>query len=358
VSGGIGYGCVVAALLADLVKRGEEGIGADEEVLIFFGATLEAANENGGGEAGIVKDATTNEHGNFARGGGIGEFTRGEAAGFRELALVVPAAEAVEFVAADFHVHVGHGDEVGKSCDFILCGEDDIGGADGVGETKLFEFGETLGKGELFVAVDAWIGDGFVESDSGRPLGDRIFAFAAFVKTDVDGMHFVEQVGSALDEEVGKTGGCASVDEGSAMLSFEFAVIAELLDFKRVAGEVGTEVEVAGAKAERRAQNHLIKDRSGSVDDKVAAASRPDDAEEIAGVDFGDRNRRFFAEKAASASGVAITTPDVMTLAFEKLGQEGAGRTRSENEDSHVWEECITGRWGPLRWRQSVIGNQ
>jgi hypothetical protein len=32
-----------------------------------------------------------------------------------------------------------------------------------------------------------------------------------------------------------------------------------------------------------------------------------------------------------------------MTLAFEKLGQEGAGRTRSENEDSHVCEECITG---------------
>ena len=360
VSSGIGYRCVVATLLADLIEGGEERVGADQKVLVFFGAVLEAAHENRGGEAGIVQDAAANQDSDFAGRSGVGKVTRGKAAGFGELALVVPAAQAVEFIAADFHVHIVHGNEVGKRGDLVLRGEDDVRGADGIGEAEFFEFSETLGEGELFIAVDARIGDGLVKSDSGRPLGDGIFALAAFVEADVNGMDFIEQVGGALDEEIGEAGSGTGVDESGAMLGFKFMLIAKLFDLEGVAGEVGAKVEIAGTKAQCGAKNNFVKHRGGGIDDELAAAGGADDCEEIAGIHLGDGNGGFFAEKTASASGVAVTTPDVMALAFEKLGQEGAGRTRSENEDSHVLEECITGgrersgRSDP----QSVISNQ
>jgi len=338
VSGGVGYGCVVATLPADLIERGEEGVRADEEVLVFFGAALEAPNQNGGSEACVVQNAAANQQGDFAGRGRVGKFACREAAGFGEFALVVPAAEAIELVAADFDVHIIHGDEVGKGGDFILRGEDNVDGADRIREAEFFKFREAFGQRELLVAINARIGDGLVERDGGRPLRDGVFAFTALVEPDLDAMDFVEKVGGALDEQIGETGSRAGVDKRTATLGFESVVIAELFDFEGMAGEVRTEVEIARAEAQRSAQNDFVKDGSGSVDDELAAASGADDAEEVAGVDFGNRNRGLFAEKATPARGVAITAPDVMTLAFEQLGQEGAGRTRSENEDSHVCE--------------------
>ena len=127
------------------------------------------------------------------------------------------------------------------------------------------------------------------------------------------------------------------------MLGFEFVRIAELFGSEGMSREVGAEVEIAGEKAKRGAEHDFVEDGGRRINDEITAASGADDAVEVTGIDLGNGDRRFFAEKTAAASRVAITTPDVMALAFEKLGQEGAGRTRSENEDSHVWEECITG---------------
>ena len=203
VSGGIGYGCIVAALLANLVERGEKRVRADEEVLILFGTTLEAANEHRGGETGVVKHAATNEDSDLARGKGLGEPTKDQAGRAIQAALFVPAAEAVEFVAADLDVEIVHGNEAGKRGDFILRGEDHVGLADGIGEAEFFEFGKALGEVEFLVAVDTGMGDGLIEGNFRGPLGNGVFAFAALVKANVNGMDLVEQFGGTFDEEIG-----------------------------------------------------------------------------------------------------------------------------------------------------------
>ena len=378
MSGGIRYGCCETALLADLIERGEERVGADEEILVVLRTVFETADENGGGEAGVLKNATADERGDFARRGSIREILAGNATRFGELALFVPAAEAVEFIAADLDVEFAHGDEIGKRGDFVLGGENHVGGADGIGETEFFEFGEAFREIELLIAINARVGNGFVKGDLRRPLRDRVFAFATLVKTDVDGVNFVEKLGGAFDEKIGEAGRGPGVDEGGTMLGPKFPGVAELFGFEGIASEVGAEVEIARAKAESGAENDLIEDGGGGVDDELATLGGTDDAVEIAGVDLGDGDRRLFAEEAASAFGVAVATPDVVALAFEKLCEKGAGGTRSENEDSHavkklyhrrfaaraarsaqrrtsLRQETCDRRWAGSRWRWLVL---
>lgn len=250
--------------------------------------------------------------------------------------MLVPAAQTIKFVAADFDVEVAHGDEVRKSSDFILRRENDIGGADGMGEAEFFELGETFGEQKFLVAVDTGMGDGLVEGNFRGPLGDGVFALAPFVETDVHGVDFVEEIGGALDEKVGEAGSGASVDEGGAMLGFELVGVAKLLGFERVAGEVGAQVEIAGAQAEGGAENDFVEDGCGGIDDEVAAFGGAHDAVKIAGIDFSDGDGGFLSEEAAGTGGVAVATPDIVALALEKLGKKGAGRTRSEDKDSHA----------------------
>jgi hypothetical protein len=359
VSGGVGYGCGETALLTNLIESGEESVGANEEVFVFLGTVLQAVDENGSGEAGVLENAAADESGDFARRRRIREIFAGDTAGLGEFSLLVPAAQTIKFVAADFDVEVAHGDEVRKSSDFILRGENDVGGADGIGETEFFELGETFGEQKFLVAVDAGMGDRLVEGNFRGPLGDGVFALAAFVETDVHGVDFVEEIGGALDEKVGEAGRGASVDEGGAMLGFELVGVAELLGSERVAGQVGAQVEIARTQAERGAENDFVEDGSGGIDDEVAALGGANDAVKIAGIDFSDGDGGFLAEEAAGTGGVAVATPDIVALAFEKLGKKGAGQTRSEDKDSHAvrqlyHRDLVAGVGLDLRFR----GNQ
>ena len=145
-------------------------------MLVVLGGMLDAANEDRGSETRVLQDALADEGRDFARRGGFRETEAGDAAGFGKFALFVPAAKAVEFVAANFHVEVLHRDGVRKRGDFILSSEDDVDGADGVGEAELFELGEALGQMEFFLAIDARVRDCFVEGDFGGPLRDGIIA--------------------------------------------------------------------------------------------------------------------------------------------------------------------------------------
>ena len=61
---------------------------------------------------------------------------------------------------------------------------------------------------------------------------------------------------------------------------------------------------------QRGAHDDQIEHRGGGVDDELSATSGTYDAAQIAGVDLGNGDRAFFAEKAARAFGVAISAPD------------------------------------------------
>jgi len=336
VSSGIRYRCGETSLLTNLVEGRKERVGADEQVLIVLRAALQAVDQNGGGEAGVLQNAAANERGNFAWGRGVREILAGNTTRLRQLALLTPAAEAIEFVASDFDVEVMHGDEVGKRGDFILSGQDDIGRADGIRETEFFEFGEALGKKKSLFSVNARIGDGFVERNLGGPLRDGIVALAALVEADVDGVYFVEEIGGAFDEEIGEAGSSAGVNESGAMLGFEFSCVAVLFGAERIASEMGTEVEIARAEAKGRADDDFVEDGSGSIDDELAALGGADDSIKIAGVHFSDGDGGFLAEEAAGALRVAVATPDVVALPFKKLCEKGASGAGSEDEDSHA----------------------
>src|SRR5881394_2555755 len=83
------------------------------------------------------------------------------------------------------------------------------------------------------------------------------------------------------------------------------------------------------------AQDDFVENRGARIDDELAALGCFDDASEIASVYFGKGNGTFLALKSASANRVAVTAPDGVALALQKLCKEGAGRSRSENEDPH-----------------------
>src|SRR5258708_27175898 len=104
-----------------------------------------------------------------------------QAVRFGKLSLFVPAAKAVDFVAADFDVEVAHGNEARQSGDFILSAEHDASGAYRVHEAKFLNFRKTFSESEFPLAIDARVRDGFVERYFRRPLRDGVLAFAAFV---------------------------------------------------------------------------------------------------------------------------------------------------------------------------------
>lgn len=106
-------------------------------------------------------------------------------------------------------------------------------------------------------------------------------------------------------------------------------------------GEVGAQIEIVGAQAEGGTQNDFIEDRSGCVDDELAAFGGFDDAAQVAGIYLGDRNRAFLAEKPAGADGIAVAAPDGVALPLQKLCEERAGRSRSQNEDPHGVGETV-----------------
>src|SRR5260370_13235651 len=85
-----------------------------------------------------------------------------DTARFRELSLLVPTAQAVKFVAADFDVHVVHGHKIGQRAYFVLRSQNYVRGADGVREAEFFQLRKTLAHAESAVAIYAPAGNGFV----------------------------------------------------------------------------------------------------------------------------------------------------------------------------------------------------
>src|SRR5437762_112474 len=215
--------------------------------------------------------------------------------GFGKLSLFVPAAKAVDFVAADFDVEIAHANEAWQRGDFILSAEDDAGCAHGVDKAKFLNFRKALGKLEFSLAVDPRVRNGFVERDFRRPLRDGVVAFAAFVKTNLDRSDFIEKVGSAFDEKIGEAGSGAAVDDGGAILFFKAFDVAKLLGLKRVSREVRAQVEIMRAQAKGRAKDDFVENRSARIDDELAALGCFDDASEIAGAYFGNGNGNFLA---------------------------------------------------------------
>src|SRR2546430_11871109 len=253
----------------------------------------------------------------------------------REFALLVPTPEAVDFVAADFDVEVAHANEARQRGDFILSAEDDAGHAHGVDETKFLNFRKALGELEFSLAVDPRVRNGFVERDFGRPLRDGVVAFAAFVEADLDRVDFVEEIGSAFDEKVGEAGSGAGVDHHRTVFLLEAFDVAKLLGLKRVSREVRAQVEVMRAQPKGGAKDDFVENGGTRIDDELAALGCFDDAPEIAGVHFGDGAGTLLAQKTPSANRGAVTAPDGVALALQKLCKEGAGGSRSENEDPH-----------------------
>src|SRR6266478_10036462 len=108
-----------------------------------------------------------------------------DTARLRELSLLVPAAQAVEFVTTDFDVHVVHGHKIGQRAYFVLRSQNYVRGADRVREAEFFQLGKTLAHAESAVAIHARAGNGFVEGNFRGPLRDGVVAFSAFVEANV-----------------------------------------------------------------------------------------------------------------------------------------------------------------------------
>ncbi len=183
-----------------------------------------------------------------------------DAARLRELSLLVPAAQAVEFVTTDFHVHVLHRDKVGQRAYFILSCQNHVGSADRLREAEFFEFREALSHVESSVSIDARAGNSFVKSHFGRPLRNGIFAFRAFVEADLHGLHFVQHFRGALDQDICESGGGTSVDDCGPIFFLKAFGVGELLGFERVARQVRTQVQIVRAEAQGRAHHNLIED--------------------------------------------------------------------------------------------------
>ena len=115
----------------------------------------------------------------------------------------MPAAQSVEFVAADFYVELLHGNESGERGDFILRRKDDVDHTDRLREAKLFKFREALGQHIFLVEVHARIRNSLVEGNFRRPLRDGVSALRAFVQADVHGVDFVDNIRGAFYEQVG-----------------------------------------------------------------------------------------------------------------------------------------------------------
>src|SRR5207244_249933 len=98
----------------------------------------------------------------------------------RKFSLLVPAAQPVNLIPADFHLQIAHGNKVWQGGHFILRRQHHADRADGLGKPEFLNFRKPLAQLKFPSAVYARVRDGFVERHFRRPLGDGIFALAAF----------------------------------------------------------------------------------------------------------------------------------------------------------------------------------
>src|SRR4029077_11588863 len=104
-----------------------------------FSAPFDSGYQRYRRETRVLQNALANQGRNLARRKSLREAVAHDAPRFRELSLLVPPAQAVEFVAADFHVHVLHRNKMRERGDFILCSENHIRRSHRVWETKFLQ---------------------------------------------------------------------------------------------------------------------------------------------------------------------------------------------------------------------------
>ena len=127
---------------------------------------------------------------------------------------------------------------MGQRRDFVLSGEHDARDANGVHEAEFFDFRKAFGEREFPVAIDARMGDGFIEGDFRRPLRNGIVALAALVEIEVCADDFVQHFRGTLDEQIGQARRGSSVDYGGAVFFFETLHVMKLFGAKGMAREV------------------------------------------------------------------------------------------------------------------------
>src|SRR5712675_290241 len=86
------------------------------------------------------------------------------AARFREFSLFVPAAQSVEFVAPDFHVHALHRNKVWQGSNFILRRKNDVRVSDRVRKTEFLQLRKALLHPEFSGTINSGIGNGLIET--------------------------------------------------------------------------------------------------------------------------------------------------------------------------------------------------
>src|SRR5882762_4941132 len=335
--GGIGHGRQGQSALSNLIERREKSVATNLDSLIL----LDAAYYDGCREPRVLQYAFADQSRDLPRRRRFGKPGGDQSTGTREFPLPVPTPQAVDFVAADFHVHFLEGKKMGHRADFILRRQHDRCFSNGRGKAKFLRFSKPLAEAEFTASHNAWARYGLVEGNFGRPLRNRVVAFGAFVKANVDFFHGVHHCGGPGHQEIRQSRGGAGYDYRGALLFLEAAVETKLLGLKWIACQVRAQVQIMRANAQRRAQNDLIKDGSRRVNQQLRATSGAHNAPEISRVHLNDRNFALLAEKMMGAVEVPVTTGDLMPLADQQVCEVGAGCSGSQDEDAH-WGKTVS----------------
>src|SRR6267378_916908 len=213
--------------------------------------------------------------------------------------------------------------------------------SNGRGKAKFLRFSKPLAEAEFTAAHDARARYGLIEGNLGRPLRNRVVAFGAFVKANVDFVNGVHHCGGPGHQEVRQSRGGAGCDYGGAILFLEAAVETKLLGLEWIACQVRAQVQIMCANAQCRAQDDLIKNRSRRVNQQLRATSGAHNSPEISRVHLNDRNFALLAEEMMGAVEVPVTTGDLMPLADQQVCEVGAGRSGSQDEDAH-WGKTVS----------------
>src|SRR5229473_59434 len=124
-----------------------------------------------------------------------------------------------------------------------------------------------------------------------------------------------------------------------------------------MARQVGAEIHVMRAQPQRRPQDNLVKHRSRSVDDELAALRGLHDSAQVSRVYFRYSDGAFLAQKAPRALRIAVAAPDRMSLPLQQLCEKGAGRSGPQNEDPHGVAKTLSQSERPLRLAFGVSPN-
>src|ERR1700682_2253690 len=179
---GVRHGRQRQSALSNLVERWKDRVATNLDRAIL----LDAAYDDSRGEPCVLQNTVADQSRDLSRSRCFGKARGDKSPRSREFPLPVPAPQAVDLVAADFHIHFFQGKEIRGRADFILRRQHDGHFADRRWKAKFFRLAETLSIAEAAVAHDARPRYGLVEGNLRGPLRDRVIAFGAFVKANVN----------------------------------------------------------------------------------------------------------------------------------------------------------------------------